>query len=258
MTKKLKILIVFLLILLIVFSISAGSFYVKINEHKKEEENLKNVTTNLELENAYLIKNLKIDEKEIENLSLQINEAESEIKRLNYERSAECSILGINDSTGRGEILKLQIVIKNGKGGVFNNITGVVFERDIQESINTALTVAKNVTGENLTDCDVMVTLAGQNNDDRRIAGKSGGAAICLAAISAIDNKNISTDVLITGTIKKDGKIGTVLGLKEKAGVAKSQGVKMILVPKGMEIRMEGIEVIGVSDIYEAQDYIFV
>ncbi|MDY6965075.1 MAG: S16 family serine protease [Halobacteriota archaeon] len=258
MTGKLKILITSLLTLLLINSVSTGIFYKTMNEEIKEVDNLTYT-------NSQLIEELKIYKEGIGDLASQIDEKASEIERLSFRRSAEYFIVGIddsNDSENTGEIIMLRVVIKNGDGGVFTNITGISFERDIQESINTAISVAKNVTGEDLTGRDVMVTLVllrSQENKIRntKISGKSAGAAICFATISAINNKSIPDDVFITGTMKEDGEIGTVSGVKEKAEVARDFGAKILLVPKGRRVSVEGIEVIEVENIYEAQNHLF-
>ena len=126
MTRKFKIHIFFLLILLIIALKSSGFVYKTINE-------LRNETENLEKERINLIKKIEIGQIEIENCSIKINETESEIKRLKFERSAKYFILGVNDSSGEGEVIKFEVVIKNGSGGIFTNITGVAFESDMQD-----------------------------------------------------------------------------------------------------------------------------
>lgn len=253
MTRKFKVSIFLLLILLIIALISSGLEYKTINELKYETEIL-------EKENNNLIKKIEIGQKEIENCSLQINETESEIKRLKIVRSANYYILGIDDSSGDGEVINFEVVIKNGSGGIFTNITGVAFESDMQESIYTALNVAKNVTGDNLTNCDVMISFLEPYKYtvyNSRMSGESSGVAICLAIISAINNQTISDDVLITGTIKEDGKIGAVLGLEKKVEAARKNGAKTVLVPMGMRISKEGIEIREVGSIDEAEKYVF-
>jgi len=63
--------------------------------------------------------------------------------------------------------------------------------------------------------------------------------------------------VVITSTIFPTGKIGNVTGVKEKIKAAKNIGAELVLVPKGQRIDVEGIKVIEVKDLKEAEEYIF-
>jgi predicted S18 family serine protease len=48
-----------------------------------------------------------------------------------------------------------------------------------------------------------------------------------------LENKTISDDAIITGTIESDGTIGEVGGIIEKAKAVADAGYKRFLVPKG-------------------------
>ena len=65
------------------------------------------------------------------------------------------------------------------------------------------------------------------------IDGPSAGAIICLAIMSALDDRDMPDDFAITGTIMPDGTIGHVGGVEKKILAAKEAGIKRICIPAG-------------------------
>ena len=63
------------------------------------------------------------------------------------------------------------------------------------------------------------------------IEGPSAGAALTIATIAALEEKQVNSSVIITGTINADGTIGPVGEILEKAMAAKSIGAEIFLVP---------------------------
>lgn len=88
------------------------------------------------------------------------------------------------------------------------------------------------------------------------IGGGSGGAAMTIATIAAIEGRNISKGVLITGTIGEYHTIGKVGSVEEKAIAAKEWGAKMFIVPIGQNVSVPSLVVKEVLTIEDALKYI--
>jgi uncharacterized protein len=105
-------------------------------------------------------------------------------------------------------------------------------ETDLQYSANTAVDVAKAISGNNASDEDIVLTYSAPGQVSV-IGGGSAGAAATLATIAALEDRQINPKVAITGTINPDGTIGQVAGILEKAKAAADAGYTLLLVPKG-------------------------
>jgi len=188
------------------------------------------------------------------------------------------------DREGKGVVTTLKVGIKPGTGKVLVDINNILFWLDTQQSIQTAKRVAEGITKVDLSKFDLIYSL--ENIDASVVEGPSAGAAITIATIAVIENKDIDLKTMITGTINSDGTIGPVGGIIPKAQVAKEVGASIFLVPTGQgtqvnyvpEERCErmnyftfcttvykkkienvgksvGIEVVEVKDIREAMKY---
>lgn len=150
------------------------------------------------------------------------------------ERNITVSSAQINlpavDQDGNGVVTPLIVQAKAGDGKVLANIEKLLFWTDTQQSIQIANMVAADITGLNLSRYDLTYTV---ESDSVLIGGPSAGSALAVATIAALENKNIRTDVMMTGTLDSDGRIGDVGGILEKAEAARDVGVKTFLVPKG-------------------------
>jgi predicted S18 family serine protease len=103
---------------------------------------------------------------------------------------------------------------------------GVVF----QSAANTAIAVAGNKTGFELSESDVIFSIdAGDKISE--VDGPSAGALMTLLAISAIEKQPIDEYLTLTGTISSDGHIGAIGGVVAKAAAAKNRGKTLILIP---------------------------
>lgn len=190
------------------------------------------------------------------------------------------------DAAGNGVVGKIRTYVEPGSGQILVNIdvlTGFL----TQDSIKTAAQVASDFTNLSLDEVDI--TYKAEVNATA-IEGPSGGAALTIATIFALQDLSLPSGIMITGTIEENGEIGTVGGILEKAKAAKADGASLFLVPQGQgtaeEINKErkceekegpgfayeyctiqyiskkvsiseelGINVIEVSDIYEAMGY---
>jgi uncharacterized protein len=204
--------------------------------------------------------------------------------------SANDSVISIStinmpavDQDGNGVITSLTVQIIPGLGRILANIDKLLFWVDTQTSIRTARSVASDVTGVDLSQYDMIYTIRA---DASVIEGPSAGAALTIATIAAIEQKEIDTSVMITGSINHDGTIGPVSEILAKARAAAELGVEIFLVPmlQGSQVTYEtdeyceqvgisqicttetrpvtvdiseeaGIEIIEVKDINEALEY---
>ncbi|MCX6821412.1 MAG: hypothetical protein NTW30_01405 [Candidatus Aenigmarchaeota archaeon] len=119
------------------------------------------------------------------------------------------------------------IEVNPGKGRVLMD-TNPFLEPDTQYSAETAVKVTQNYTGKSLNDRDVIVSF---DTTGQLLGGPSTGAAMTITTIAAIEQKNIKTNVAITGTIEPDGEIGQIGGVVQKAEAAAKNGIKLFLVP---------------------------
>ncbi len=90
------------------------------------------------------------------------------------------------------------------------------------------------------------------------VGGPSAGLAFTLAIIDDLTPGNLTGGkrVAVTGTISADGSVGEVGGVEQKAITARTNGVELMIVPKGeVKDARRGagkVRVVGVSTIDEA------
>ena len=125
--------------------------------------------------------------------------------------------------------MNISVEVLPGKGRVLVQTTplmGVVF----QDAANTAVAVAGNRSGINLSDSDVIFSI---DSGDKisEVDGPSAGALMALLMVSAIEKRPIDSSLTLSGTISGDGHIGAIGGVVEKATAAKEQGKTLLLTP---------------------------
>lgn len=138
------------------------------------------------------------------------------------------------DNQGNGVATILKVEAMNGEGKVLTDINQLLFWVDTQYSIQTAKTVAGNLTKADLSKTDLIYTI---ETEASIIEGPSAGAALALATIAVLENKSLNPNVSITGTINPDGSIGPVGGILAKAKASKDVGINIFLVPKGQGLQ---------------------
>ncbi|MEM4260145.1 MAG: S16 family serine protease [Candidatus Woesearchaeota archaeon] len=143
--------------------------------------------------------------------------------------SKKIPILAVSSVTDKGVVGELTVKLIPGNSNILIN-TNPFLETDLQYSANTAISVAKLKTGNYANNKDFILTY---NIDSDVIGGESAGAATAIAAIAALEEKNIKDKIAITGSINYDGSIGMVGGILEKAKAAADAGYEKLLVPKG-------------------------
>ena len=129
----------------------------------------------------------------------------------------------------KGSIMNISVEIMPGRGRVLvqtKPLMGVVF----QGAANTAVAVAGNRTGFDLSESDVIFSID-SGDTISEVDGPSAGALMALLAISAIEKQPIDESLTLTGTIDSDGNIGAVGGVVAKATAAKENGKTLFLIP---------------------------
>ena len=130
-----------------------------------------------------------------------------------------------------GELLQIEAAVTSGKGRVIK--TGSLGDV-MQESIQAALTVAKNIATEKKIDTnyfekhDIHIHVPeGATPKD----GPSAGITMCTAITSLATQKKVKANLAMTGEITLAGKVLKIGGLKEKLIAAKRSGITNIIVP---------------------------
>ena len=130
-----------------------------------------------------------------------------------------------------GELLQIEAAVTSGKGRVIK--TGSLGDV-MQESIQAALTVAKNIALEKKVGSDyfekhdihIHVPEGATPKD-----GPSAGITMCTAITSLATKKKVKANLAMTGEITLAGKVLKIGGLKEKLIAAKRSGITNIIVP---------------------------
>jgi uncharacterized protein len=198
--------------------------------------------------------------------------------------SVEMYLLAV-DSNGTGAAAKLSVEARKGTGRTLMEINNLLFFQDTQQSIRIAGRVAQDRTGLNLLNYDLIYSV---DANASVVGGPSAGASLTIATIAALEGKKPREDVIMTGAINRDGSIGPVSDILEKAKAAKAAGATIFLVPllqsrdvvyetnqscekfgnsdicttetkpRKVNISQEsGLDVIEVSSIDEAESYFF-
>ena len=134
------------------------------------------------------------------------------------------------DAEGNGVVTTLLVEAQPGQGRVLTDVNNLLFWIDTQYSIRVAQRVAQNITTVNVSNVDLIYAI---ETNASLIEGPSAGAALTVATIAALENKNLNQSVMITGTINPNGSIGAVGAVAEKAKASKDVGATLFLVPEG-------------------------
>lgn len=161
----------------------------------------------------------------------------------------------------QGAVMEIEATVVPGAGRVL--VTGIVDEEElgggahVMRRRSTARVSADNVTtvlkmlGYLRNDQDVHVNFPGGAPVD----GPSAGAAMAVAAISALTGRPVDGSCAITGEISVQGQIKPVGGVPEKVEAARRAGLVRVYVPReNMLERFEdcGMEVMMLDRIQQA------
>ena len=130
-----------------------------------------------------------------------------------------------------GELLQIEAAVTAGKGRVIK--TGSLGDV-MQESIQAALTVAKNIAKDKKIkseffdkhDIHIHVPEGATPKD-----GPSAGITMCTAITSLAIEKKVKANLAMTGEITLAGKVLKIGGLKEKLIAAKRSGITNVIIP---------------------------
>ncbi|MDL5503954.1 MAG: S16 family serine protease, partial [Candidatus Methanoperedens sp.] len=95
-------------------------------------------------------------------------------------------------------------------------LMGVVF----QDAANTAAYAAQKKTGKDLSGSDIIFSIDAAH-EVPSVDGPSAGALMTLLVVGSLNNLELRKDMTMTGTIDKDGHVGEIGGVIEKAKAAK-------------------------------------
>ena len=128
-----------------------------------------------------------------------------------------------------GGVFQLVVETRPGNGSVYTAVSPRIGFAT-QESEEAAVDYAFWSTAMDRKECDVLFRIVGQFGESS-VDGPSAGGAMAVATRAALLNRSIRQDVVMTGTISQDGKIGEVGGVIEKSLGASEEGAKYFLVP---------------------------
>jgi len=167
------------------------------------------------------------------------------------------------DTNGRGVLTVLEANVVDGTGAVFIDIEPYI-SVDTQQSARTAAEIAAEEAQVDLKKYDVLFKILAKT---QIVDGPSGGAGLALVAYGEFTKRNPRKDLAITGSIERDGSVGTVGGVYEKALSLKGTGTKLFLIPKGqvkyqgknlaLEAEKFGVQVVEVRNIKDVIKYAF-
>lgn len=206
---------------------------------------------------AELDMELKNAAQELEQKGRLLSEAEKTIAALNQSLQVKRQWIytfGVVDD--RGVAIPLYIEMKSGDGGLLLDMRGVLLDASVQTSLKTAFYVAGRVAGADLSKKNYVFHIINPLDEMIVLSGESAGAAATVGLIALVTGKEINHEVVITGVIERDGTIGNVSQIEPKAKAAKNVNATILLVPKGRAVKVEGIEILEVSNITEVVEYI--
>jgi ATP-dependent Lon protease len=248
--------------------------YGEINLHILRSNIAEDFENNVKFENIDLP--IKITKENIENKYL------TKYNKIQEKRIHDKPEIGIinglwANSLGRGGIIPIQTLFYPSSNFLDFKLTGL--QGDVmKESMNVAKTLAWNLTPNTIkikwikefetTKCQGLHIHCPEGGISKD--GPSAGTAITIAIYSLLNKKEIKNDIAITGEINLQGEVTAIGGLDVKIIGGIKAGIKTFLYPKAnsrdfinwknknnREHIYENIEFVEVSRIEEVFDYVF-
>lgn len=217
-----------------------------------ELEDLRTQADKLERELGLLQSKIESDEQYIVDLTRQLEETQenTNLKRMSH--------YGLAVEDGKGVVFPIEVdIINGGSGAVSVDVSNAQYEAAFQSAVRTAATVASEYTGESISDKNIIVRLMDDHNTDLvKIDGPSAGALITGMIAAGLTDSKINENVLVTGTIEPNGRVGTVGSVTDKTEAARDFGANILLVPESQEFESGSIVVVGVTDIDDIMKYL--
>ena len=132
----------------------------------------------------------------------------------------------------QGVLATLSVEARRGSGRVYIDYSrkAPLLGSETQNSILTAVDVAKEITGMGLQNTNLYFSLS---TDAQEVGGSSAGASAAIATAALLSGRKIKSGFIMTGSVDEQGKIGQVGRILEKARAAKKAGYTTFLVPPG-------------------------
>ncbi|RLE77806.1 MAG: hypothetical protein DRJ56_01505 [Thermoprotei archaeon] len=215
----------------------AVSLYEVRLEHQAEIGRLVEEYNRLVEENKRLRDQLSVLKRTLEMLSRQAETQEAEVSLEGYDWIPIVGIyvrsLGLFHEEVTGIVMRAYVKLVPGSGRVFIS-TSPKIGIDLQRAAEVAYKVALAYAGVSGS-YDVMIVITA-NETVNVVDGPSAGGALAAIIAALLTNKTVKKDVVMTGTIEPDGRIGPVGGVYEKAIAAARYGAKLFLVPRGQSV----------------------
>jgi uncharacterized protein len=138
-----------------------------------------------------------------------------------------------NDSREIGGTATMNLQISPGSGDVYIDSFPLT-QLDTQISTRFAKEVACEYMDRDCDNVNFYYTIRASSSV---VGGPSAGAAAAVLTSALLENKSISDDTVITGTVNSGGYIGPVGGIEAKIEAAENAGFDRIVIPKYSRIR---------------------
>lgn len=200
-----------------------------------------------------LLENLRANRSVLEGLQREIERLNERLETLKP-RSVEYFAIGILDE-GVGEVISLRVTLAGEENSVAVDLSYVTYGENIQKSARDAVAAVAFLENKKSLEIGVQIRV-GSPEEIARVDGPSAGAAMAIAIFACLHDEQIDNGVLITGAIRPNATIGWVGSVEEKAIAARDWGARLLLVPRGQRVAVDGIEIVEVSDLREAIAYV--
>lgn len=158
-----------------------------------------------------------------------------------------------NSLDGRiGELIRINITLRDGTGLDFVDVSQSNFEPDFQETIEDIRNYVERFDATSLLNKDILVTM---ETSVTNIGGQSASATMTVGLIALVEGKQLRQDVVMTGVLLYNGRVGEIGELDKKIQIAAEAGLAKILIPKSqcnVADTSQNITVKCVEDVEEA------
>ena len=137
---------------------------------------------------------------------------------------APAVLIGID----RGALTSISLNATPGNGTVAVNSGSPDVANNTLQSIRTAITYATSYLNLKRDSYNFSITIG---SNGMNISGPSAGLAFTLLAISALEQKGLSSNFTVTGTISANGSVGPIGGIFDKVQAARSGNSRFIIAP---------------------------
>ena len=141
----------------------------------------------------------------------------------------EIPVIAVGQNAMIGEIATMTIQGVPGDSSTYLR-TNPYVDPELQYSSNTAAQVARRYLDDS-SDAGEMDFIMTYQISSSYLGGESAGAAKALGMIALYQGKDLRHDVVITGTIYPNGRIGHVEAIPEKIEAAARSGYRAIIIP---------------------------